>query len=167
MFFPCKPFQPSLMFDKAGAHPSEVSYSFSTLGQAPGLIHEHQTRLEKLARVLFPSNPFQPSLMFEGKAGADPSEVSFRCSTLGYALGLINEHQTKLEKLASYEHSMLLLKYINYDRKKFFNIGPWSIFYFSSIFSNLLLYSVLLSCCHIHTINDFLDPYFQSQNDSL
>jgi hypothetical protein len=35
------------------------------------------------ARMYVPSKPFQLSLMFEGKAGACPSEASFRCSTLG------------------------------------------------------------------------------------
>jgi len=34
------------------------------------------------AKVFVPGKPFQPSLMFAGKAGAYPSEASFRCSTL-------------------------------------------------------------------------------------
>ncbi len=39
---PGKPFQPSLMFvGKAGACLSEVAFSCSSLGEAPGLVHKH------------------------------------------------------------------------------------------------------------------------------
>ncbi len=34
----------------AGAYPSEAPFRCSTLGQAPGLTHKHQTRLERLAK---------------------------------------------------------------------------------------------------------------------
>ncbi len=40
----------SLVCDKAGAYPSEAPFKCSTLGQAPGLAHEHSTRLERLAK---------------------------------------------------------------------------------------------------------------------
>ncbi len=33
--------------------------------------------------VFVPGKPFLPSLMFVGKAGAYPSEASFRCSAIG------------------------------------------------------------------------------------
>ncbi len=50
-FAPGKPIQPSLMFaGKARAFPSKAPFRYSTLGQAPGLIHKHQTRLERLAK---------------------------------------------------------------------------------------------------------------------
>jgi hypothetical protein len=50
VFFPGKPFQPSLMFfDKAGAFAIEEPFSCSTLGQAPGLAHKQETRLERPA----------------------------------------------------------------------------------------------------------------------
>jgi hypothetical protein len=47
MFVPGKPFQPSLMF--AGV-PSEANFRCSTVGLAPGLTHNHETRLELLAK---------------------------------------------------------------------------------------------------------------------
>ncbi len=51
MFVPGKLFQPSQMFaGKAGAYPSEASFSYSTLGCAPDLTDKHLSRLEKLAR---------------------------------------------------------------------------------------------------------------------
>ncbi len=50
VFVSGRSFQTSLMFvSKASARLSEVPFRCSTLGQAPGLIHEHQTRLERLA----------------------------------------------------------------------------------------------------------------------
>jgi hypothetical protein len=46
-----KLFQPSLMsVYKAGTYPIEETFRCSTLGQAPGLIQKHYSRLEKLAR---------------------------------------------------------------------------------------------------------------------
>ncbi len=36
---------------------------------------------------------------------------------------LSHKHQAKLERLASDEHSKLLLTFVNYGRKKFCNIG--------------------------------------------
>ncbi len=35
---------------RPGAYPSEAPFRYSTLGQASGLAHKHQTRLERLAR---------------------------------------------------------------------------------------------------------------------
>ncbi len=68
--------------------------------------------------------PFQPSLMSAGKAGAYMSEAPFRCYTLGQALGLTHEQQTRLERLAKDKHSNPLPKYINYDGKKFYSTSP-------------------------------------------
>jgi hypothetical protein len=43
-------------------------------------------------RVFVPGKPLQPSLMFVGKAGAYPSEASFRCSALAWDPGLTHTH---------------------------------------------------------------------------
>jgi hypothetical protein len=48
---PGKLLKPSPMFvGKAGAYPSEAPFSYSNLGQAPGIAHKHSARLEKPAR---------------------------------------------------------------------------------------------------------------------
>ncbi len=50
--------------------------------------------------MFVPGKPFQSSLMFLGEAGAYPSKVPFRCSTLGLAPGLNHKHETRQERLA-------------------------------------------------------------------
>jgi hypothetical protein len=51
MFFPGKPFKPSLMLaGKAGAYLSEPPFRLSSLGAAPGITHKHFTMLERRAR---------------------------------------------------------------------------------------------------------------------
>ncbi len=57
--------------------------------------------------------------MFADEAEDYPSEVSFRCSTLGYALGPTYRGKTRLEKLARDKHSSLLQTFINYGRENF------------------------------------------------
>ncbi len=71
-----------------------------------------------------PGKPFQLSLMFAGNARAYPSEALFRCSTLWQTPGLTHKLQTRLERFARDNHTSLLQKFINYDRKMFYNIGP-------------------------------------------
>jgi hypothetical protein len=45
-----------------------------------------------------------------------------------------NRHYTKLERLAMDKHSSLLRTFVNYGRKKFYNIGPsFSVKVFSNI----------------------------------
>ncbi len=68
--------------------------------------------------------PFQPSLMFVGKARSLPeSGVLFGCSTqVGYSL--THKHQSRLERLARDKHSSLLRTFVNYGRKKFYNVDP-------------------------------------------
>jgi hypothetical protein len=44
------------------------------------------------ASVFVPGAPFQPSIIFDGKAGAYPSEATFKCSSLWQALGLKRKH---------------------------------------------------------------------------
>jgi hypothetical protein len=51
--------------------------------------------------------------MFSSKAGAYPSEAPLRCTPLG-----------KLERLDRYKHSSLFGIFLNYESKKFYNIGP-------------------------------------------
>ena len=65
--------------------------------------------------------------MFVGKARTYPIEAPFRCSTLRLAPGLALKQKPRLERLARGKHSSLLRKYVNYGRKKFYNIGPWSL----------------------------------------
>ncbi len=63
--------------------------------------------------------------MFMKKAGANPSEAPKRCSPLGKVLDLTNKHPAKLEKLVRDKHSGFLRTFVNYPRKKFYNIGSW------------------------------------------
>ncbi len=44
----------------------------------------------------------------------------------GALLGKASKHLTRLERLAKDKHSSLLQAFVNYDRKKFYNIGPKS-----------------------------------------
>jgi hypothetical protein len=37
-----------------------------------------------------------------------------------------NKHYTRLENLANDKSSNLVQKFVNYGRKKFYNIGPWA-----------------------------------------
>jgi hypothetical protein len=55
--------------------------SFIILPAGANVIKLFTTSHNKL--VFAPGNPFMRSLMFGGKARAYPSEVPFRCSTLG------------------------------------------------------------------------------------
>ncbi len=43
----------------------------------------------------FPGRPCEPNMIFAGKPRACPSEAPFRCSTLGYALGLAHKHYNR------------------------------------------------------------------------
>ncbi len=108
----------------------------STLGQAPGLTHKHQTRLERLAKdkhsTLFKKfvtygrkkihNIVTCGLCYKTFYGR--KLPLFRCSTLGQAPVLTHKHQTRLESLAKDKHSSLLQKIVTYDRKKFYKIVP-------------------------------------------
>jgi hypothetical protein len=38
-----------------------------------------------------------------------------------------NKHWTRLERLAMDKHSRFLQKIVNYDPKKFYNIGAWKV----------------------------------------
>jgi hypothetical protein len=79
--------------------------------------------------------------MFVGKARSQPSigapEKFFtpgRCfSELGF--GPTPKHQTRLERLARDKRSSLLRKFVNYDRKRFYNVDTW-------LFNKLLVQGV-------------------------
>ncbi len=79
--------------------------------------------------MFVPGKLFQLSVMIVGKAGAYLAEALFRCSTLGYAPGLTHKHYTRLERLNRNKHSSLLRTFVNYGRKKFYNIGCRGLHY--------------------------------------
>ncbi len=54
------------------------------------------------------------------------NQAPFRCSTCRQAPGLPRKHQTRLVILARDIHSSLLRKPVNYEQKRFYNIGPWN-----------------------------------------
>ncbi len=56
--------------------------------------------------------------MFAGNVGAYLSEDK--------APGLTHKHQARLEKLDSDKHSGILRKLVNYSRKTFITLGPWT-----------------------------------------
>ncbi len=66
--------------------------------------------------------------MFVGKARTYPREAAFMSSTLGEATVLTLKNKPRQERLSSHKHSSLLPTFVNYDRKKFYNIGPGVIF---------------------------------------
>jgi hypothetical protein len=77
--------------------------------------------LGQLGSILFvvqPGKPFQPWLMFASKAGACP----FIRHLTRIGSGVICKHL----RLASVKHYSLLGAFVNYDRKKFYSIGPMS-----------------------------------------
>jgi hypothetical protein len=71
--------------------------------------------------VFVPGKSFQPSLMFVGKARAYPSEVPFRCPTLGLALALPTNIRLGWKGLPG---TNTLQKSVNYVSKKFYSTGP-------------------------------------------
>ncbi len=81
--------------------------------------------------------PFQPSLTFASKAGASLSKITFRCYPLGWALGLIHNHQTRLEMPARDKHSSLIQTFVNYGSKKTYSMGSWNQYYKTFFFCNL------------------------------
>ncbi len=68
--------------------------------------------------------PLQPCLMFEGEAGAYPRMGQMKCASPGEAPRLTYQHWTILERSIRDEHCSLFQTFVNYGRKKFYNIGP-------------------------------------------
>ncbi len=66
---------------------------------------------------------FQPSLNFGSKARACACVAFNECSTLGEA-PVTHSHSPRLEKTATGKHSSLLPKFVNNDRKIFYNTDP-------------------------------------------
>jgi hypothetical protein len=52
--------------------------------------------------------------MFERETGACPSEVPFRCTTIGRATSLTHKYRTRMKRLAKDKHSSLVWSIINY-----------------------------------------------------
>jgi len=69
---------------------------------------------------------FQPSQTFEGKVRANPSGAPFSFSLLPEAFGLTCSHKTSMEKLDKDKHPSLFRRFVNYGRKKYYNIDPRS-----------------------------------------
>jgi hypothetical protein len=63
-----------------------------------------------------------------GKARSLPYSVAPQSFFNRVGSCFTNRHWTRLEKLALGKHSSLLQKFVNYGRKKFYNIGPRSWF---------------------------------------
>jgi hypothetical protein len=59
----------------------------------------------------------RPRLMGKSKAGATLIGATFRCSTLGFALGLTCKHETTVDRLTKDKQSGLFGSFINYDYK--------------------------------------------------
>ncbi len=61
--------------------------------------------------------------MVATRAGAYHRGAPERCSTLMQATGLTHKHYVRLERLARDKHTSKLRKFVNYRRKKFYNVG--------------------------------------------
>jgi hypothetical protein len=70
--------------------------------------------------VFVPCEPFQDDTVFAGKVGACPSETPFRCSNLESAPCLVHKQWKGLPRVIT----NLMLKFVTYGHKKFYNIGP-------------------------------------------
>ncbi len=60
------------------------------------------------------------------RPGAYPRVQNLKVSSIGVGSCFTNKYQTRLERLSRDKHSGLLRTFVNYVRKKFYNIGPWS-----------------------------------------
>ncbi len=69
--------------------------------------------------------PLQPSLIFVGKTRSLPKRCTFHLLHSRVGSSLTCTHYTKPQRLAVDKRSSLLRKFVNYGRKKFYNIGPW------------------------------------------
>ncbi len=58
------------------------------------------------------------------RQGAYLSKAPSKCSIIGETLNIKIKYLTQLESTARDKHSSLLRKFVNYGRKKFYNIGP-------------------------------------------
>jgi hypothetical protein len=80
--------------------------------------------------------------MFVGKAIGVNSRVENRIgASLGGKLLSCSQTLDLLERLARVKHAGLLQAFVNYGRKKFYNIGPRSLS--KSVFPLTILYSLV------------------------
>ncbi len=88
--------------------------------------YRRNLQMSVISQMFVSGKHFQDRLLFLSKARAYLSEAPFMCSTLAQAPGRTHKHQTKLEMSARDKHSGILRTFVNYDRKKVYNIGPWT-----------------------------------------
>ncbi len=67
-------------------------YKTDLTGQSYKSFYICNLHISVLTRAFIQGKPYQPSLMFAGKAGDYPSELPFRCCTLGKAPDLNHKH---------------------------------------------------------------------------
>jgi hypothetical protein len=99
---------------------------------APGLnvIIHFTSVIYECARVFVPGKPFQPSQMFVSKARGLPYRGATEVCFTRVGFGLICKQYTFLEWLATHKDYNLVQTFVNYGRKRFYNIGPWSYKHF-------------------------------------
>jgi hypothetical protein len=66
-----------------------------------------------------PEKPLQPGLLFVGKAMSLPKHLK------GSSIGLAPDLRTNIGLGLRTKHYSLLQKFVIYESKKFYNIGPW------------------------------------------
>ncbi len=90
-----------------------------------------------MRECLSPGASLQLSLRFANKTGAYPSGAPFRNSTLRAIYGTYPQTLDKAGKACKGQTHWLITKILNYDRKKFYNIGPWTTNYKSGLSSKI------------------------------
>jgi hypothetical protein len=76
--------------------------------------------------LFIPGRPFQSSLIFANKARAYSNELVSVAPLLGRLLAVPGHIRLGWKSL-SRTNTSLLPKFVNYDRKKFYSIGPISV----------------------------------------
>jgi hypothetical protein len=87
--------------------------------------------------VFVPGKTYHASLLFEGMARSLHKSEQPERSFPWVGLGLTRKHSTRLERLAKEKDSNLLQRFINYGRKKFYNIGFRSVGRFFALLVNI------------------------------
>jgi hypothetical protein len=77
--------------------------------------------------VFIPGRCFKSSVKFVSKAEANLSGTLVSSCLLGQAYGLANKNKTRLETLARDKQSSQIRPFVNYGRKRFYNIGPLAV----------------------------------------
>ncbi len=133
--------------------------SFIKLGPGVNLIKLFTAVIYKclqLAREVVHGKPFQSCLLFAGKPRSLPYSNAIQRFFNRVSSCFTNRHQTWLERLALDKHSSLLRKFVNYGRKKFYNIGPWCQSYKKIYGCNLRLFTISQSVCSCQAFQGFV-----------